>query len=126
MSRAGSKRDAWGQSRTRSFRQSFLVSYAIRIGERLAEAAGHAEREAVAEQHAAADRGTNGGDSAVGTDLVPFLAARQRAVDDTVSEMFGDTLTSRRSPGATDMEGWTSGRAAADLATLSAHASVTG
>ena len=33
-----------------AFRQSFLVSYAVRIGERLAEAAGQAEREAVAEQ----------------------------------------------------------------------------
>ena len=31
------KRDAYGRSRTRAFRQSFLVSYAIRIGERLSE-----------------------------------------------------------------------------------------
>ena len=126
MLRAGAKRDSWGRSRTRSFRQSFLVSYAIRIGERLAEAAGQAEREAVAEQRAAAGRGAVAGDGTAGTDLVPFLAARQRAVDDTVNEMFGDTLTSRSSARATDMEGWTSGRAAADLATLSARASVTG
>jgi hypothetical protein len=129
MLRAGAKRDSWGRSRTRSFRQSFLVSYAIRIGERLAEAAGQAEREAVAEQRAAADRGPladNGANGATGTDLVPFLAARQRAVDDTMNEMFGDTLTTRSSARATDREGWTSGRAAADLATLSAHTSVTG
>jgi hypothetical protein len=34
---AGAKRDALGRSRTRAFRQSFLVSYSIRIGERLSE-----------------------------------------------------------------------------------------
>lgn len=126
MLRAGTKRDSWGQSRTRSFRQSFLVSYAIRIGERLAEAAGHAEREAVAEQRAAASQGPVVGGGAAGTDLVPFLAARQRAVDDAVNQMFGDTLTHRGSARATNMEGWTFGRAAADLATLSIRTSVTG
>ena len=35
LQRAGGKRDAAGRSRTRSFRQSFLVAYAVRIGERL-------------------------------------------------------------------------------------------
>ena len=53
MLRAGAKRDAYGRSRTRAFRQSFLVSYAIRIGERLSEATGHAEQQAAAEQAAA-------------------------------------------------------------------------
>ena len=42
-----------GRSRTRAFRQSFLLAYAVRIGERLSEAADHAEQEAVAEQRAA-------------------------------------------------------------------------
>jgi hypothetical protein len=128
MLRAGGKRDGHGRSRTRAFRQSFLVSYAIRIGERLAEATVHAEQAAVAEQRAA---GTAHGDTkdagtgTKGTDLVPFLAARQQAVDDAVDEMFGDTLRKTRAVHATDAEGWTSGRAAADLATLHNRAPVT-
>jgi hypothetical protein len=129
MMRAGGKQDAYGRSRTRAFRQSFLVSYAIRIGERLAEATVQAERQAVADQLAAAPAHGNtapGDTASKGTDLVPFLAARQRAVDDAVDEMFGDTLTRTRSVRATDAEGWTSGRAAADLATLHNHAPVAG
>jgi hypothetical protein len=121
MLRAGAKQDAYGRSRTRAFRTSFLVSYAIRIGERLSAAAGHAEQEAVAEQQAAT--GAAGG---AGTDLVPFLAARHQAVDDAVDGMFGATLTRGRAVRATDAEGWTSGRAAADLASLHNHAQVVG
>jgi hypothetical protein len=120
MLRAGGKQDAYGRSRTRAFRTSFLVSYAIRIGERLSEAAGHAEREAVAEQRAAASPGG-------GTDLVPFLAARHQAVDDAMEEMFAAAkLTRSRAVRITDEEGWTSGRAAADLASLHNHAQVVG
>jgi hypothetical protein len=52
---------------------------------------------------------------------VPFLAARQQAVDDAVDEMFGDSLRRGRSVRATDAEGWASGRAAADLASLHNH-----
>ena len=119
MLRAGGKQDAYGRSRTRAFRTSFLVAYAIRIGERLSEAAGHAEQEAVAEQRAAAGAGGRG------TDLVPFLAARHQAVDDAVEEMFATArLTRSRAVRATDAEGWASGRAAADLASLQSRASV--
>jgi hypothetical protein len=111
MLRAGAKKDASGRSRTRAFRQSFLVAYAMRIGERLNEATGHAEREAAA--------------SAPGGDLLPVLAARSQAVDDAVDEMFGDHLIAvGRGMRATDWEGWNSGRAAADLATLNAHREV--
>jgi hypothetical protein len=42
-----------------------------------------------------------------------------------VGEMFGDTLTSGRAIRATDAEGWHSGRAAADMATLYNHSQVT-
>jgi Protein of unknown function (DUF2786) len=117
MLRAGAKRDAHGRSRTRAFRQSFLVSYAIRIGERLSAATGHAEQQAVAEQAAQQQARA----SAAGKDLVPFLAARHQAVDDAVDAMFGDTLTRSRAVRATDAEGWQSGRAAADLASLHNH-----
>ena len=105
MVREGAKRDAHGRSRTRAFRQSFLLSYAVRIGERLSEATGHAERTAAA--------------ASSGKDLLPVLAARHQAVDDTVDAMFGDSLIHRdRSARITDSEGWYSGRAAADLANL--------
>jgi Protein of unknown function (DUF2786) len=110
MLRAGAKRDGYGRSRTRAFRQSFLVAYAIRIGERLAGVAEEAERQAVAE--------------APGRSLLPVLAARNEAVDDAVDAMFGDSLTRGRATRATDAEGWYSGRAAADLASLQGHREV--
>lgn len=116
MLRAGGKKDEFGRSRTRAFRQSFLVSYAIRIGERLEEATAHATAEAV-DELAAAERDGAGAMSS-GADLVPFLAARQHAVDDAVDELFGGNLKRGRSARVTDAEGWASGRAAADLARL--------
>jgi len=116
MLRAGGKKDEFGRSRTRAFRQSFLVSYAIRIGERLEEATAHATAEAV-DELAAVERDRAGAVNS-GTDLVPFLAARQQAVDDTVDELFGGNLKRGRAARATDAEGWASGRAAADLAKL--------
>ena len=130
MLRTGGKRDGSGRSRSRAFRQSFLLAYAVRIGERLSEAADHAEREAVAEQRAAdgaTDAGlTDGAAARKGADLVPFLAARHRAVDEAVDEMFGAALTRSRSVRATDADGWNSGRAAADQASLHNQAQVSG
>jgi hypothetical protein len=123
MLRAGGKKDEFGRSRTRAFRQSFLVSYALRIGERLAEAASHAVDEAVAERESAWAPAAK---PAAGTDLVPFLAARREEVDDAVDEMFGDKLTRGRSVRVTDAEGWASGRAAADLASLHHREGVAG
>jgi Protein of unknown function (DUF2786) len=105
MLREGAKRDAYGRSRTRAFRQSFLIAYTIRIGERLTEVTTHTEQTAAA--------------ASPGRDLLPVLAARHQAVDDAMDKMFGDRLryygTGKR---VTDSEGWYSGRAAADLATL--------
>jgi hypothetical protein len=104
--RAGSRSDRNGRSRTRSFRQSFLIAYAIRIGERLSGAAGAAER-AVAEE-------------LPGRNLLPVLAARDREVTEAFEATFTH-LTRGRRLHANDEEGWQSGRAAADLAAL--HAS---
>jgi hypothetical protein len=111
MLRAGAKRDQYGRSRTRSFRQSFLTSYAIRIGERLAGATGDAERQVAAE--------------APGRNLLPVLAARHQAVDDAVDEMFGGRVSYYRTGRVSDSEGWYSGRAAADTAALHGHREVT-
>ena len=111
MLRDGAKRDQYGRSRTRAFRQSFLMSYAIRIGERLAEATVDAERQVAAE--------------VPGRNLLPVLAARYQAVDDTVDEMFGDGVSYHRTGRVSDSEGWYSGRAAADMAALRGRVQVT-
>ena len=105
MVHAGPRRDAAGRSRTRSFRHAFLNAYAARVGERLREAAGRA---------------------AAGTEedgLLPVLAARDRAVDEAVAALFPH-LTKSRARTVSNHEGWAAGRAAADLATLSARSEV--
>lgn len=104
MLREGAKKDAYGRSRTRAFRQSFLVAYAYRIGMRLSHAAAGAEQRAAA--------------AASGKDLVPVLKERHEAVDHAVDEMFGEGLVYDRGSRATDREGWASGLAAADMAVL--------
>ena len=111
MLREGAKRDAYGRSRTRAFRQSFLVAYALRIGERLSQATVHAEQEAVA--------------TSSGQDLLPVLSVRHQAVDDAVDEMFGDGLVYDRAARVSDEEGWYSGLAAADMAALHGREQVT-
>jgi len=106
---AGARRDVYGRSRTRSFRQSFLTAYAQRIGERL-----HAAADNVATQVAAESAGRN---------LLPVLAARDRVVDDAVREMCGEL--EEHALRARDHEGWVSGRAAADLASLNPRTEIT-
>lgn len=90
------------RSRTRSFRHAFLLSYATRIGERLAAAAHEAETLARAE---------------VGESLLPVLAARAEEVERTVGELFPRLTRRRFSVG--NSAGWRAGRAAADAASLS-------
>jgi hypothetical protein len=111
MAAAGSQRDARGRSRTRSFRQSFLVAYAHRIGQRLAEAVAHSEAEAVEEARVG------------GIELLPVLARRDRAVDEVVNIAF-PTLVSR-STRVTNAAGWHAGSTAADLADLSVGGKLT-
>jgi hypothetical protein len=107
MVAAGSQVDRSGRSRTRSFRQSFLLAYAARIGQRLreAEAAGRAE---------AAE--------AYGEALLPVLAGRQAAVDAARDAAFPHTVS--RSVSASNAGGWAAGSAAADLASLSGRSEV--
>lgn len=110
VTQAGSRRDAYGRSRTRTFRQSFLTAYAHRIGERLDAAA----REAV--QDAAVT---------TGRDLLPVLAARDHRVEHAVGEMFPALIQTAIGPSSYDAAGWASGTAAADAAHLHGHAQVT-
>lgn len=111
----GGRSHADGASRTRSFRSSFLTSYATRIGERLTEASAHATDEAVATQGI-----PTGGETAGATGekaLLPVLAARHQAVEEETERIF-PRLSYSRTSGASDWEGWRSGRAAADRAGL--------
>ena len=90
----------------RSFRHSFLVAFAHRIGDRLREAA-----EAVTAE--AARRSTA---------LVPVFEERRRAADAALDEAFPTVGTTRLS--ARNAAGWHAGRRAADQADLGTGASV--
>jgi hypothetical protein len=94
--------DAYGRNTTRSFRQSFLTAYASRIGERLQAATDDVDREMAG--------------SATGSQLVPVLAAREKAVRDLFAEHFPE-LTQHATT-VKNWAGWASGRAAADRAAL--------
>ncbi|MFF0338609.1 DUF2786 domain-containing protein [Kribbella sp. NPDC004875] len=96
-----------GESRTRSFRQSFLMAYAQRIGERL-------EQTAAATQAAvpAADAGR----------LLPVLARREEQVDALFTQLFPNTTTRRTR--ITNGAGWHAGLTAADQAQLEARRQV--
>ncbi|GAA5001853.1 DUF2786 domain-containing protein [Kitasatospora paranensis] len=114
MSRAGSRRHRDGAPRTKAFRQSFLISYAARIRERLSEAVEQATADAAAGRHLRED-GT--AEQVVPDErLLPVLAAREQAVDDTVGRMFPKLVSQRVR--VSDGEGWMAGRAAADRAAL--------
>jgi hypothetical protein len=107
MLAAGQHVGYYGESRTRSFRQSFLMAYAQRIGERL-QATADATQAAVPE--ADADL------------LLPVLSKREEQVDAFFTKLFPDTVTRRTriSNGA----GWAAGLTAADLARLDTRRSV--
>jgi hypothetical protein len=100
MVREGSTVRPDGTSRTRLFRQSFMQAYAQRIGERLQEVATRAETDAAA------------------TDprLLPVLASRQKAVTEHVERVFPHFVENRVR--ISDEQGWASGTAAADRASL--------
>lgn len=86
--------------RTRSFRQSFLVAFATRIGERL-----RASAEAVVDA-AAAEHG----------DLLPALRSRDAEVTAALAAAFPKIVSKRLS--AADGAGWAAGHQAAELADL--------
>jgi hypothetical protein len=97
-----------GESRTRSFRQSFLMAYAQRVGERLQATADRA-RSAVPETDQ--DR------------LLPVLRRREQQVDALFTKLFPETVTRRTR--ITNGAGWHAGLTAADLAQLDTHRPVT-
>lgn len=113
MNSAGIQSGGTGGSRTKSFRQSFLISYGARIRERLTEATAQATEEALVGLRA------EGGEVSSST-LLPVLAAREEAVAESTDRMFPNARTGRAIR-AGDMDGWAQGRAAADRAQLRGH-----
>ena len=105
MFAAGRRTDRYGTSRTASYRRSFLLAYAHRVGERLTAA-----DQAVSSAFAA---------SAGGGALVPVLRDHGERVDAALAQMFPDVVYKRAS--ISNWHGWVEGRAAADLARLDRH-----
>lgn len=103
----GSHRDRYGRSSTRSFRQAFLTAYATRIGERLEGASDRAGREAATE---------------FGGSLLPVLAARDERVQESFEAAFPNLV--HREVSVSNAEGYRSGRAAADRASLNPRRSL--
>ncbi|MFH8842283.1 DUF2786 domain-containing protein [Streptomyces sp. NPDC017868] len=97
MTRAEAEQRAGGRKRTKSFRQSFLLAYANRLGARLAATS----------RRVAAEAPT----------LLPALASREVAVGARTDELFPETRTTRVRA-AWDEAGWTHGASAADQAGL--------
>ena len=87
-----------GKARLKAFRRSFLIAYAVRIGERLRQVT------AAAVQAEAAD-------------LLPVLRNRDTQVRETMDRIFPRTQRVRGSR-IDSAEGWDSGFEAADQATL--------
>ncbi|MER7702766.1 DUF2786 domain-containing protein [Kitasatospora sp. NPDC097605] len=114
MQQAGARQHLDGASRTKAFRQSFLVAYAARIRERLTEATERTTSDAAAGRHLRED-GT--AEQLVPDErLLPALKARTEAVDQEVGRMFPKLVSQRVR--VSDGEGWAAGRAAADRASL--------
>lgn len=106
MRRHGRQTDLSGTSRTKSFRQSFLISYASRISERL---------------HAAADEAVQSTGRA--GELVPVLHRHAERLDAATEQMFPQLVTREAAIG--NAKGWAAGRAAADQALLDTDLQIT-
>lgn len=91
------------ETRSASFRRSFLLAFAQRISERLQEA-NKAEADTAAAE--------------IGESFLPVLARQRDDVDDAVGRVFPKLSRTRLT--AVDPAGWAAGTAAADLADLAA------
>ena len=100
MTEAGEETRAHGVSRSSSFRRSFLIAYATRIGQRLDEAT----EEAV---------------SAYGSALVPVFARQEAAVGEEYDRLFPHVKSSVVGRNL-NRRGWEAGTDAADRAVMTA------
>ncbi|WP_194833675.1 DUF2786 domain-containing protein [Nocardia sp. XZ_19_369] len=102
MIASGNQAERSADSRSRSYRKSFLIAYATRIGERLAAA----NESTIAKSE----------DSAR---LLPVLASRQLQVDKAFDSLFPEVRN--RGVSIPNANGWDDGRAAAETAELGAR-----
>ena len=107
MTARGSQVDWSGRNRTRSFRRSFLMGFANRIGYRL--------RQSAAEAAVAAE-------TSFGSTLVPMLAERKQRVVAAMDRAFPDAAKMRTS--TSNLSGWFAGEEAADRADLGNRSSI--
>lgn len=105
MHAAGVRGGPGSRARSRNFRSSFLMAFTQRIDERLARINAAIEGQV---------EGDVGGET-----LLPVLASRSGAVQETVEGLFGE-LRSSTVRGGSDALGWSSGRLAGDMAKLNA------
>lgn len=101
MTARGSQTDWSGRNRTRSFRRSFLMGFADRIGWRLREATAMSESQA---------------EATFGSDLLPVLSDREERVAAAVRTAFPQLGKMRTS--SSNLSGWFAGEEAADRADL--------
>lgn len=104
MQRQARSQNGSGTARTRAFRQSFLIAFAVRIGERL-----RAETEAVAAEDASR--------------LLPVLRDHEAKISEAFDDMVPHTVG--RAPSAHSGEGWAAGVVAAELAQLDVRSKLT-
>jgi len=100
MTEAGEETRAHGASRSSSFRRSFLIAYATRIGQRLDEATEQAV-------------------SAYGNALVPVFARQNEAVSEEYERLFPHVKQSKVGRNL-NRRGWEAGTDAADRAVMAA------
>lgn len=101
LGRAANVAPPGARTRSRRYRSSFLQSYAVRIGERLNEINDRVQAESDTEDGS----------------LLPVLARRNSAVEETMSELFPE-VTSSVVRGGYDWMGYSDGRSAAEHADL--------
>lgn len=99
---AARRAPAGTRTRSQSYRSSFLLAYSGRIRDRLREINEAVFAEVEAEQ---------------GSEFLPVLRSRSAAVDDYMTEQFGDTVSSPVR-GGYDQAGWAGGTVAANQAQL--------
>ena len=113
MTATGQRSVQGAHRRSRTFRSSFLTSFAMRIGERLRQTT------AQEEERVGAERG-----AATGSRL-PALIEREQHVKETLTELFPQTVPTR-SRATYDAEGWRQGRQAADVANMDVRTKLAG
>ena len=102
-------RSAGSRARSRGYRQSFLVAYADRVGQRLEEATATAEQDAAV---------------TAGRDLRPVLVDQAARVEEATQRLFPHLR--QRSINVSDFAGYAAGKVAADQARLAGPEALAG